>query len=134
MVLTVNGKNYKIRFGYNCFCDSDIFDQVKAMLKLMQGEKVETDDDMANLGKVRDLFLVIRELVYLGLQKDNPVADLREAGDLLDDYRDEAPEGEKRSLMDLFTELTDELVNEGFLSDMLGETEKPQKRTRTTKK
>ena len=134
MVLTVNGKNYKIRFGYNCFCDSDIFDQVKAMLKLMQGEKVETDDDMANLGKVRDLFLVIRELVYLGLQKDNPVADLREAGDLLDDYRDEAQEGEKRSLMDLFTELTDELVNEGFLSDMLGETEKPQKRTRTTKK
>jgi hypothetical protein len=134
MVLTVNGKNYKIRFGYNCFCDSDIFDQVKAMLKLMQGEKIETDDDMANLGKVRDLFLVIRELVYLGLQKDNPVADLREAGDLLDDYRDEAPEGEKRSLMDLFIELTDELVNEGFLSDILGETEKPQKRTRTTKK
>ena len=45
-------------------------------------------------------------------------------GDILDDYHDEAPEGEKRGILDLFTQLTEELMNEGFLGDLMEQMEK----------
>lgn len=124
MKITVKGNEYRIRYSYNCFCDSDIFDRVKEMLQLMQEGQVGDDSDMNSLGKIKDLFVLIRELFFLGLQKDNPVESLAEAGDLLDDYRDEAPDGEDRGLISIFTALTEELVNEGFLSEILNEANK----------
>lgn len=135
MTLTVKGTTYKVRYGYNCFCDSDIFDQVKNMLDIMQGAGVENDDDVASIERVKDLFLLVRELLFLGFKKYNPVDDIAEIGDLLDDYMDEAPEGEDRGLVSLFTMLTEELVNEGFLSGLLSEAAKvPAQKTRSRKK
>ena len=118
LTITVSDVTYRIKFGYNCFCDGDIFDRVKDILGILSGAGAEDDDDVSGLGKIRDLFATTRELLYLGLKKYNPVDSLTEVGDLLDTYRDEAPEGEKRGLLQIFTLLSEELMSEGFLSDL----------------
>lgn len=119
--IIVEGREYKIKFGYNSFCDSDIFDRVKDMLKVLGGAEVEDDSDVSGLGQIKNLFTITRELLFLGMQKYNPVSSVEAVGDLLDTYRDEAPEGEKRGLLQIFTMLSEELMNEGFLSDLVAE-------------
>ena len=59
----------------------------------------------------------------VGFQKENPVESVQEVGDILDDYHDESPD---KGILDLFTQLTEELMSKGFLGDLLnqiGETE-----------
>jgi len=121
LTITVSDTTYRIKFGYNCFCDSDIFDRVKDMIKILGGAGAEDDADVAGLGKIKDLFSTTRDLLFLGLQKYNPVESVQEVGDLLDTYRDEAPEGEKRGLLQIFSMLSEELMDEGFLSDLIVE-------------
>ena len=40
-------------------------------------------------------------------------------GEILDDYHDGATEDDKRGILDLFTKLTGELMDEGFLGDLI---------------
>ena len=119
MVLKVKGKEYKVKFGYNSFCDTDLMERTEDLLKLFQSAGVDDDKDVAGLGKIRELFLCVRDLLFFGFKKFNPVEDVQEVGDIIDDYHDEAPEGEKRGVMDIFTKLSEELMNEGFLGEIL---------------
>lgn len=135
MTLTIDGKDYKVRFGYNSFCDNDVFDRVKDMLTIMSPQN--TEEDANNLDRIRDLFKVTRDLLFIGFKKYNPVESLEEVGELLDKYHDEAPEGEDRGILHVFLSLSEELMNEGFLSDMI-QTQTPTpnraQRRATTKK
>ena len=117
-VLMIKDKEYKIKFGYNCFCDTDLMERVSDMALLMKNNAVENDNDITGLGKIKDLFCVVRELIFVGLEKYNPVKNLKEVGNLLDDYLEEGA-GEKRGLMQLFEILGNELMNEGFLADLM---------------
>lgn len=126
MVLTINGTEYRVKFSYNCFCDNDIFDRVKEMLGVMNGTDAG-DDNATALGRIRDLFKVTRDLLFIGFKKYNPVATAEEVGNLLDDYHEEAPEGEDRSVLHIFLELAEELMSEGFLSELNAATNQPQK-------
>lgn len=119
MVLKVKDKEYKVKFGYNSFCDTDLMDRTRDLLKIFQGAEVEDDKDVSATGKIKELFVCVRDLLYVGFKKNNPVETVQEVGEILDDYHDEAPEGEKRGILDLFTQLTEELMNEGFLSDLM---------------
>ena len=134
MTLTINGTDYRVRFGYNSFCDSDIFDRVREMLAIMTNNNVESDAEASALGKIRDLFSVTRDLLYIGLKRYNPVESKEALGDLLDDYRDEAPEGENRGILSLFLALTEELMNEGFLSDLIGDLQNQSQKPKVTRK
>lgn len=117
--LTINEKEYKIRFGYNSFCDTDLMDRTNELLRIIYNSQAQEDSDVNNLGMLKDLFLCVRELMLVGMQKYNPVESLQEVGNLLDDYQDEAPEGEKRGLLSLFTLLSEELMSEGFLAELM---------------
>lgn len=119
MVLKVKETEYKIKFGYNSFCDTDLMDRTSDLLKLFSGEGVETDDDVVGMGKIRELFSCVRDLLFVGMKKYNPVNTVQEVGDILDDYHDEGTEEDKRGIIDLFTKLTEELMNEGFLRDLM---------------
>ena len=119
MVLKVKEKEYKVKFGYNSFCDTDLMERTEDLLKLFQSTGADDDTDVAGLGKVRELFLCVRDLLFVGFKKFNPVETVQEVGDIIDDYHDEAPEGEKRGVMDIFTMLSEELMNEGFLGEIL---------------
>ena len=117
--LTINGKDYKIKFGYNSFCDRDLMERVQDLAKLFQKNDTVSDKDVSGIGKIKDLFCVVRELLFVGFKKYNPAESLQEIGDLLDDYCDEETE-EKRGLFQLFTLLSDELMNAGFLNELMG--------------
>ena len=118
MILKVKGKEYKVKFGFNSFCDTDLLERTGDLLKVFQDQNVENDNDVTNIGKIKDLFICVRQLLYFGFMKYNPVADVQKVGDILDDYHDEATEENTNSIMELFTKLTEELMQEGFLGDL----------------
>ena len=126
MVLKVKEKEYKVKFGYNSFCDTDLMERSEDLLKLFQSAGADDDKDVAGLGKVRELFLCVRDLLFVGFKKFNPVETVQEVGDIIDDYHDEAPEGEKRGVMNIFTQLSEELMNEGFLGEILNDQTEPE--------
>ena len=123
MILNVKDKEYKIKFGYNSFCDTDLMDRTSDLLKLFQSKEAENDDDVTGMGKVKDLFICVRDLLFVGFQKYNPVKTKQEIGEILDDYHDEGNENDKRGILDLFTKLSEELMNEGFLRDLMEQVE-----------
>lgn len=126
MVLKVKEKEYKVKFGYNSFCDTDLMERTEDLLKLFQSTGADDDTDVAGLGKVRELFLCVRDLLFVGFKKFNPVETVQEVGDIIDDYHDEAPEEEKRGVMDIFTKLSEELMNAGFLGEILNDQTEPE--------
>ena len=127
MVLKVKDKEFKVKFGYNSFCDTDLMDRTSDLLKIFQGAGVEDDRDVTGMGKIKELFSCVRDLLFVGFKKFNSVETVQEIGEILDDYHDEAPDGEKRGIIDLFTQLTEELMNEGFLGDLMEQMTKVEK-------
>lgn len=118
-VLNIKGTEYKIKFGYNSFCDTDLMDRTSDLLRIFQGEDIEDDKDVSEMGKIKELFTCVRDLLFVGFRKYNPVESVQEIGELLDDYHDEATEDDKRGIIDLFALLTEELMNEGFLGSLM---------------
>lgn len=133
MTLKVRDKEYRVKFGYNSFCDTDLMDRTADLLKIFQGAEVENDSDVTGMGKIKELFSCVRDLLFVGFKKYNPVDTAQEIGDILDDYHDEGTEDDKRGILDLFTKLSEELMKEGFLGDLMNkmaeETEKVTKMT-----
>lgn len=136
--LKVKDNEYRVKFGYNSFCDTDLMDRTADLLNIFQSAGVENDKDVTGMGKIKELFTCVRDLLYVGFKKHNPVESVQEIGDILDDYHDEATEEENRGILDLFTKLTEELMGEGFLGDLLKnmneETEKVAKTPQDHKK
>ena len=133
MILKVKDKEYKVKFGYNSFCDTDLMDRTSDLLKIFQGAGVEDDKDVTAMGKIKDLFVCVRDLLFVGFKKNNPVETVQEIGDILDDYHDEATEEDKRGIVDLFTKLTEELMTEGFLGDLMNRLAETEMETTVTK-
>lgn len=131
--ITINGQEYKVRYGMNSFVDSDVMDRARDVINLMNGTSNEENAEDRTVTMVKDLFGCTRDLFYIGFQKHNPVATPQEVGDMLDDYIDEAPEGEKRGIMELFNMVTEELFNQGFLEDLMDNEEEKKTPKKVTK-
>lgn len=130
--ISINEKEYKVRFGMNSFADTDLMDRTKRLLKLFSDDD-SSNDDMADVAK--ELFVCVRDLFYYGFMKYNKVESPQAVGDLLDDYIDEAPEGEKRTILGLFEMIGEELLNQGFLDDLMSGSEGTEaEKTKTTPK
>lgn len=131
--ITINGQEYKVRYGMNSFVDSDVMDRARDVINLMNGTSNEENAEDRTVTMVKELFGCTRDLFYIGFQKHNPVATPQEVGDMLDDYIDEAPEGEKRGIMELFNMVTEELFNQGFLEDLMDNAEEKKTPKKVTK-
>lgn len=129
MLLKVKDREYKVKFGYNSFCDTDLLDRTSDLLRIFQGAGVENDKDVAGMGQIKQLFTCVRELLFVGFEKYNPVECIQEIGNILDDYHDEATEEEAHGIVDLFTMLTEELMSEGFLADLMTQLANAEKKT-----
>lgn len=121
MVLKVKENEYKVKFGYNSFCDTDLMDRAQDLLSLFNGNDVEDDADVKSLGKIKELFCCVRDLLYVGFEKYNPVETVQDIGNILDDYNEDSTEEDKRGLLDLFIMLVEELMSEGFLAGLMKE-------------
>ncbi len=120
MTIKVGEKEYKVKFGYNSFCDSDLLDRTSDAMGII-GELQDTEKK-DTMEKVRKLFNIVRDLLFEGFKKKNPVDSLEEVGDLLDDYLDE--DKENHGLIDVFGMLAQELLTEGFFGDLLTKSNK----------
>ena len=116
MTLKVKGKEYKVRFTYNSFADSDLLDRTFETLTLVQ-EMTNANQNTNSVESIKKLFVLNRELLFVGFKKDNPVKTIDEVGDLLDDYLEEDPEN--HGLLDIFNEIAGELLASGFFGDVL---------------
>lgn len=119
MKLTISGKDYSVKFNYNCLCDTDLLDRVNDLGKLLNGAEAKDDKDVSGMGKIRELFVCVRDLLFTGFQDENPVENVQAVGKLLDQYKTETPEGEERGILQLFVMLSNELMEKGFLADIL---------------
>ena len=144
MTFNVSGKEYKIKYGMNDFADSDLLERVQDVAVLFD------DSTKKDFKTLRTLFIVVRELIFVGLRKYNPVETIEDAGDLLDTYLEETPKDEDgnnledRGLFALFIQLSNELASEGFLADFMEKlanamesmkiAKKPQDHKKSTKK
>lgn len=128
MTLKVKDNEYRVKFGYNSFCDTDLMDRTADLLNIFQGAGAENDKDVTGMGKIKELFICVRDLLFVGFKKYNPVETVQEVGDILDNYHDEAAEEENRGILDLFTKLTEELMGEGFLGDLMKQTAEEEKK------
>ena len=132
--LKIGDKEYKVKFGFNSFCDTDLMDRTKTLIMLFQAEDVSGDEDVSGLGKIKDLFTCVRDLLFVGFQKYNPVNSPQEVGNLLDQYHDEGTEEDPHGIMDLFSNLSGELMSEGFLADLMKAGAESQKRLKVASK
>lgn len=117
MTLLIGGKEYKVKFSYNSFADTDLMERTETLIKVFDDDA--NKDDKYGMARIKDLFVCVRDLLYAGFQKYNPVESKEELGDLLDTYCDEGTEENPHDLLELFTQLTDELMNQGFLRGLL---------------
>lgn len=119
MKVLISGKEYKVKFSYNALCDTDILERVEDLMRLLAGQSAVDEADVKAMGQIKNLFTIVRDMLFVGFGKFNPVETVQDVGDLLDIYKEEETETEKHDLMVLFEELTEELMNEGFLADVL---------------
>ena len=94
-------------------------DRTGDLIKIFSSETERGDKDVTGMGRLKDLFCCVRDLLFVGFQKFNPVETVQEIGEILDNYQDESTEENKRGIFDLFAKLTEELMNEGFLGDAM---------------
>ena len=125
-------KNYKVQFGINSFCDTDLMDRTKKIIRFMSEngmfddkEKVaeEQVDEVAvimnNLDSYKDVIITTRELLFVGFKKHNPVETIEQVGDMLDDYAENGG-----NLIEVFSKLVEELITKGFMADLGKQEEK----------
>lgn len=135
MTIKIGETEYIVKFGYNSFCDSDLLDRTAEAMGMIQeiqdlakeedekGEEVKEVKTTAEvLAKVRNLFMLTRELLFEGFKKKNPVTSISEVGDILDAYLDE--DKENHGLITIFGMIAQELLKEGFFGNLLTESGK----------
>lgn len=117
----VNGKEYKVRFGYRVLCKTNLIDRVVNISK-------HDDKDHA----FQNMISIVAELLLAGLQKSHrdefgydseseKEAALDKVYDMLDTYEDESTEENPQDAYSMFNELQKELMSNGFLLKMTQE-------------
>lgn len=112
IALVINNETYNVEFDYNDFCDTDLLERVDTLMGVIGGTAGN------GIQTTKDVFCVVRELLFVGIKSDNRPNDIKGVGKLLDAYRKEKTESDN-VLMELFVTLTDELFDEGFLHDLV---------------
>ena len=111
----VGDKEYKMKYGYGVLCNSDLIDKVTSIGQENNGFK----------GAMK----TVAELILAGLQKchkdefgyeteSEEEAALNKVYDLMDEYEEESTEENPQNGYTLFEKCNEELMKNGFLSQM----------------
>ena len=125
-------EDYKIKFGTRLYADDDVLDKVRALAD------IDEKEDIANIKSILDC---TANLLLSGLQKDEKhtqyhyeignMEDKKEKRNLIFNLLDDFVE-DGGNIMELFTELNQELMNLGFLG--VGEEEQTEEQTESRPK
>ena len=131
MVLKVGKKEYKIKYAYEPVLKCRI---ISRLVRLVDNEDADLD-----LTKVEDVLLFLPDMLLVGLQKfhkdefgfnyitgEGREESLSKAFALIEDYSDESGD-----LVELFSQLQNELLENGFLSSLF---QKEQKQIESVEK
>ena len=121
MTIKVKDTDYNVKFGYNSFCDSDLLDRTMEAMTIV-GELEKGGQGNNGVQTIQKMFGLVRDLLFEGFKKCNPVADKDAVGNILDDYLDE--DRENHGLINIFAMLSKELLEEGFFGDLLNKSVK----------
>lgn len=135
MKITINKKEYDIKFGYEACAKSRIISRLAKI-----GQPAENSNAVESLESVENMMLFIPDLLLIGLQKNhsdefgydldnnNGYDDMKnKAFDLISTYIDD----EDGDCIDLFQNLQDELLQNGFLRQMFSrEVQKTQAKSK----
>lgn len=130
MTLKVKDKEYKVRFTYNSFADSDLLDRTFETLTLVQ-EMINANEETNSIETLKKLFVLTRELLFVGFKKENPVESVEAVGDILDDYLEE--DSENHGLINTFNLIAGELLASGFFGEVLRKSTEAMKNQTTSK-
>lgn len=130
MTLKVKDKEYKVRFTYNSFADSDLLDRTFETLTLVQ-EMINANEETNSIETLKKLFVLTRELLFVGFKKENPVESVEAVGDILDDYLEE--DSENHGLINTFNLIAGELLASGFFGEVLRKSTEAMKNQTTLK-
>ena len=136
--LVINGNEYKIKFGYEATARCGVIDNVTELEDLMEkGENMRNED-------LTTLLALVPKILVAGLQKfhkdefgynyetgEGKDAALNKTFELVDDYFDENKDAD---IIDLFNLLTEEMVQNGFLAQLLQSGAKTQATAKTPAK
>lgn len=128
--LKVKDKEYKVRFTYNSFADSDLLDRTFETLTLVQ-EMINANEETNSIETLKKLFVLTRELLFVGFKKENPVESVEAVGDILDDYLEE--DSENHGLINTFNLIAGELLASGFFGEVLRKSTEAMKNQTTLK-
>lgn len=121
MILTVKGKEYNIRFGYRIMAKTELLKDISELQDIATSDADET----LQISKLPDVVNLNSQLVLAGLQKNheefrvnyddnNSVKEgLEKVYDFMDDYMEDP---ESKPVIELFSDMVDELIENGFLS------------------
>lgn len=129
----IDGKEYKIKFGYRVLCKTDLID------KVINTSKVKEEDHI-----FQSMISTVAELMLAGLQKEHKEefgwetdSEKEEAMDkvfeLMDKYEEESTEDKPQDCYDLFEKLSGELLKNGFLSKFTQSQKKTAEKVNATK-
>lgn len=115
----VGDKEYKVKFGYRVLAGTDLIERVSEISTRKNGKSV-----------LQDMLQTLGELILAGLQKNHSEEfgyttesekseALNKVYDLLDLYEDESTEENPQNGFILFEKANDELMKNGFLSQMM---------------
>ena len=130
MTLKVKDKEYKVRFTYNSFADSDLLDRTFETLTLVQ-EMINANEETNSIETLKKLFVLTRELLFVGFKKENPVESVEAVGDILDDYLEE--DSENHGLINTFNLIAGELLASGFFGEVLRKSTEAMENQTTSK-
>lgn len=111
----VGDKEYKVKYGYRVLCNSNLIDKVTSI----------GNDNNSFKGAMK----TVAELILAGLQKyhkdefgydteSEEEAAINKVYDLMDEYEEESTEGNVQNAYTLFERCNEELMKNGFLSQM----------------
>lgn len=122
--IKVKDAEYKIKFGYKAIAKGNILKDIVALQKKFsdQGEEDNTEKYIAMIDEVLD---ITSRLLLAGLQKyhsdvfgydPDDEKSVKNAKDIIENFIDDyIDEDDSMELMELFTALQDELMDNGFL-------------------
>lgn len=128
IAFSVKGKEYKLKFGYKVLVSENLFKEFSKISNQENG--VELEDIISMLPKMLLAGLQKYHKKEFGYTSDKEKEERMElVYDLLDDYEDESTVDNPHNGYDLFNEIEKELMKNGFLSGMLGTSQKDKLQT-----